>query len=139
MDWVTVKRFTLPSEAYIAQSLVVSGDIPTFLKDELIVTVHNFYSNAVGGVKLQVPQAEVMQALEILADAGFLKTPAPEPKTETFPVKNMMICPYCSSDNVYESREGSWTMILFLFGILLPWYKYRCHCFECGRNWKTHL
>lgn len=143
MDWITIKTFTHPNEAYIAQSLVASGDIPTFLKDETIVTVYNLYSNAVGGAKLQVPAAEVDKALEILSDCGFTgDVPVGAyGKRESFPITNMMECPYCGSHNVYEERRPGWGMILGIMALNLPLplYNDRCHCFDCGRKWKTHL
>ncbi|HBK33156.1 MAG TPA: hypothetical protein DDZ78_16265, partial [Porphyromonadaceae bacterium] len=51
---VTIKTFTYPHEAYILQTKLEDEGIPTFLKDEKTVQVYNFYSNAIGGVKLQV-------------------------------------------------------------------------------------
>ena len=141
MDWVTIMVFTSPNEAYIAQSLVESGDIPTFLKDETVITVNNLYSLAVGGAKLQVPAAEAAQAREILVDAGYTAAAVRQPKAESFPIKNMMECPYCGSDNVYEGRRAGTVMVIGIWLVRLPRpvFKYTCHCFDCGRNWKTHL
>lgn len=46
------------------------------MKDELIAQVNPFYSNAVGGVKLQVKESDLELALEILNEGGY----APEKK-----------------------------------------------------------
>ncbi|MCF8233986.1 MAG: DUF2007 domain-containing protein [Bacteroidales bacterium] len=72
MDWITIRTFTFPQEAYFVKSLLESQEIPVFLKDELMVQVYNFASNAVGGVKLQVPEKDVEKAREILNENGYL-------------------------------------------------------------------
>lgn len=63
---VTIKTFTYPHEVYVIRGKLESEGIQTFLKDEMTVQVHNFYSNAIGGVKLQVPSEEVEKALSIM-------------------------------------------------------------------------
>ncbi len=60
---VTIRIFTYPHEAYVIRGRLESEGIQTFLKDEMTVQVHNFYSNAVGGVKLQVLTEDVDKAL----------------------------------------------------------------------------
>ena len=44
-----------------------------FIKDELTAQVNNFYSNAIGGVKLQVYDHEELKATNILIQGGFIK------------------------------------------------------------------
>lgn len=72
-DWITVITFTFPSESYIPRSVLESEGIEVFMKDELTAQVHNFYSNAIGGVKLMVRKDEARRAYEILKGAGFIK------------------------------------------------------------------
>ncbi|WP_426668969.1 hypothetical protein ACPPVU_22440 [Mucilaginibacter sp. McL0603] len=44
-----------------------------FVKDELTVQSYNLYSNAIGGVKLQVLQEDVERARDILTELGYIK------------------------------------------------------------------
>lgn len=71
--WVTVMTFVLPYESYVARSLLEAEGILVFVQDEILSHVHNFYSQAVGGVKLQVPDDRVEEAVEILKAGGFVQ------------------------------------------------------------------
>ena len=68
MDWVTIHAFTYPQEAYLAQAKLESEGIEVHLQDEMTAQVHNFYSNAIGGVKLQVKEPQQEVAKEILKE-----------------------------------------------------------------------
>jgi len=70
---VTIATFTYPSEIAIIKGRLESDGIECFVKDELTVQVNNFYSNAIGGIKLQVRQNDVEQALIILKNLGYIK------------------------------------------------------------------
>lgn len=72
-DFVTVATFTYPTELVIIRARLESEGIECFAKDEMTVQVHNFYSNAIGGIKLQVKQSDTDKAIEILKDAGYIK------------------------------------------------------------------
>jgi hypothetical protein len=62
MDWITIHSVTYPSEAHtIKMQLEVEG-YKVYLKDELTVQVDNFYSNAIGGVKIQVAKENAKEA-----------------------------------------------------------------------------
>jgi ABC-type uncharacterized transport system permease subunit len=54
----------------MAQSKLEAEGIIVFLKDELTVQSHNFLSNAVGGVKLQVLVSDIDEAQMILESIG---------------------------------------------------------------------
>ena len=71
-DWNTIIIFTYPHEAYIARTKLESEGIEVRLLDEFTVQVHNFYSNAVGGVKLQVYEKDIVTAKKILTEGGYL-------------------------------------------------------------------
>jgi len=69
----TVAIFTYPSEMAIARSFLESNNIECFVKDELTIQVHNFYSNAIGGIKMQVKQQDFKKARHLLLQRGFIK------------------------------------------------------------------
>ena len=68
--FITVATFTYPHEAAILKGRLESEGIECFLRDELTVQVYNFYSNAIGGVKLQVRRCDVSLVYRILEDIG---------------------------------------------------------------------
>ncbi len=63
---ITLTTFEYPFEAQVIKSKLESEDIYVFLKDELTIQIDNFLSNAIGGVKLQVFEKDVAQALKLL-------------------------------------------------------------------------
>ncbi|GAB5523765.1 MAG: hypothetical protein Roseis2KO_16370 [Roseivirga sp.] len=70
---VTVATFHLPQDAYIIRGRLESDGIFCYLKDELTVQSDNIISNAIGGVKLQVHESDVKQALPILEELGLIE------------------------------------------------------------------
>lgn len=69
---VTILSFTYPYEAHLAKSLLESEGIEVFIKDELTAHMNNFYSNAIGGIKLQVRDSDYKSARQILVDSGYI-------------------------------------------------------------------
>lgn len=68
-DWVTVADTLQAQEAYMLKSILEEEGIPVFLKDEL---TSMSYTNAMGGMKVQVPDTEAERACELLREAGIL-------------------------------------------------------------------
>lgn len=137
--WVTIRTFVYPCENYVLRSLLEAEGIPTFLKDEEIVSACILLSNAVGGVKLQVPGTEAERAVEILYRSGYAgETPYAPSRKESFPRDYRLKCPYCGSDNVIKASKASaavWLGILFV-NVPVPILNYSRHCFDCLREWK---
>jgi len=65
---VTVAAYSKAEEAYLAASLLESCEIPVFVKDAHTVQMYWFYSNAIGGVKVQVPPEHLEEAKKILGE-----------------------------------------------------------------------
>lgn len=70
--WVTIYTFTYPHEAYVIRGKLESEGINCMLKDELTIQIDNFYSNALNGVKLQVPEEHAEAAKMIMKEAGYV-------------------------------------------------------------------
>jgi hypothetical protein len=70
---VTVATFPLPQDAYIIRGRLQSEDIFCFLQDELTIQSENYFSAALGGVKLQVHESDVSKVLPILEEAGIIE------------------------------------------------------------------
>ena len=82
MKWVTIYRFTYPHEAITICSKLEGEGIECILQDQLTTQVMPLYSNALGGVKLQVKESDVPAALEILMQAGMVEEPDTADKVE---------------------------------------------------------
>ena len=72
-DFVTVLTMSYPQQLYIIKGRLESEGIECFIKDELTVQSNNLWSNAVGGVKLQVQKQDVERALALLIELGYIK------------------------------------------------------------------
>ncbi len=138
-NFVTLTTYTLANDAHLAKSVLESADIPVFLKDELTVQVHNFYSNAIGGVKLQVPESYSQKALEILTEGGFIEK-KDNNKLQIFKLttdKKNAICPFCKSKNIKEIKNGSF-LEKITFGFLKkfsPVENFNFRCNNCKSEW----
>jgi hypothetical protein len=66
-NWITIATFWQPTEAHIARLKLESEEIDCLLIDENLVATDWLYANAVGGIKLRVPEAEAGRAITILA------------------------------------------------------------------------
>ena len=70
-NWVTIKTFTLPTELAVLRSRLESEGIECFVQNELTAQINPFYSNAIGGVRLQVKEKDLQNAIAILKDGGY--------------------------------------------------------------------
>ena len=138
----TLITFTFTQDAYLAKAFLESEGIQTFLKDELTVQFHPFYSNAIGGVKLQVKESEYEDGLDILKKGGYINNETTkEIKVEIIPFDNRTnkkICPFCQSDNIGKRKEPNiLNGIVYAFlGVIAPIFKKSFQCFDCNKAWK---
>lgn len=69
--FVAVRAYSKPWEADIARAALEAAEIPVIMKDDNTVSMNWFYSNAIGGVRLEVPEEFAEQAVKLLsATAG---------------------------------------------------------------------
>ena len=78
-NWITIISFTYPHEAHLAKAKLESEGIDVVIKDELTVQVNNFYSNAIGGVKLLVNVSDYEKAHQLLIGSGYIREKIREP------------------------------------------------------------
>jgi len=72
-NWITIISFTYPHEAHLAKGKLESEGVEVMIKDELTAQVNNFYSNAIGGVKLLVKESDFEYARQILIESGYIR------------------------------------------------------------------
>jgi DNA-directed RNA polymerase subunit RPC12/RpoP len=93
------------------------------------------YSNAIGGVKLQVQESDVERSLEIL---GLDPSGTELGESEEDEKDDEWRCPNCDSLNVRFERYSKWGIFLpwLLLNFPLPFPKRKWKCAECGHEWK---
>lgn len=116
-------------EAHIALGRLEQENINCWLKDENTVTIDPILTNAIGGIKLMVAEAQVQRAMELLADTK-----------RSYHAQNP--CPGCGSLNIeYVStprKAANWlgTLVSALVaGSATPIEKVY-HCFDCGHEFE---
>ncbi|MCD6505074.1 DUF2007 domain-containing protein [Candidatus Poribacteria bacterium] len=134
--FITVATFDNPFKAHLAKSRLESSGIECFLSDEFIVTVNWLYSNAVGGVKLQVRESDLERASEILSMGPSDVEVSDWEELDEGPMRPR--CPRCNSANVHYERYSRRFMYLsWLFlGIPFLLLKRKWRCDECGYRWR---
>lgn len=71
-NFKTVAIFNYAHELTIIRSRLEAEGIECKTIDELTVQVNPLYSNAIGGVKLQVKEGDAEQAIKILKEGGYV-------------------------------------------------------------------
>ena len=125
-NWTTVDRFFHPTDAHIAAGKLRSEGIPVFLLGINHASANWLLSNALGGIRLQVPASHVDDARQLLAQIA-----APGDAVE-------IECPECGgSDTTAMSNSRKIAFLaVHLFSIPLPWRSNRRHCQSCGAEWE---
>ncbi len=129
--WVTIARLTTATDAHILRARLESEDIPALVADEHLVTANWFLSNAIGGVRVQVPQSYVQRAEQTQKDLDAGNYALSEPEED---VKH---CPKCGSEQIghfNRSRKVSF-LALFFFQLPLPFNSNAYKCKACGHVW----
>ena len=130
---ITIGQYSQGAYAHIAKSRLEAEGIESIILDENLILVNWLYSNAIGGVKLQVRSTDVEKAKAIIEE---------QPETRPEEIKkrdtNLIHCPTCGSDEIYFEKIArkpafiSW----ILLGIPLPFLKMKWKCYGCGHEWK---
>lgn len=68
MALITLRTFEYPLEITLLKSMLEDAGIPVFVKDEFTILMNPLYSNAIGGIKLQVLEENLEKAIEVLKD-----------------------------------------------------------------------
>ncbi len=134
-NWTVLSTFTYPHEAHIIGGRLESEGIDVQIKDELTAQIYNFYSNAIGGVKLLVRDSDYQKAHQICSSTETTKVNQShnikEPNTS-------FTCPYCNSTNVAEKKQPGYVAVfsMIFLNFPLPFFKKNHYCFDCENEWE---
>lgn len=131
-EWITLRRFRDLPEALLAKGALESAGIECQLTDDNMVRLDWFYSNLVGGAKLQVKPEDAEAAREIL------EQPIPENfEVEGAGAYEQPRCPKCQSVNItFEGLNKPIAYATAYFGVPLPIRSDAWKCEACGCRWK---
>jgi hypothetical protein len=127
---IDIATFSKPEEAHLLRMRLEAGGVAARIQDENMVQINWLNSNAIGGVRVQVPEDDLSLALEILRDEGV----AFEPET-------MPACPQCGSTDTSADelpRRLAFLSIL-LMGFPLLFGKRRLQCGNSNHVWNGKL
>ena len=143
--WVTAATFNMPYQAHLAKTRLEAADIPVTIRDEHLISINNLYSPALGGVKVQVPPAQLKEAREILEStpdielkdeealaAKMPKEPGPKPPEE-------IQCPQCGSEGFAEELHYPVERFFnnMLLGLPYLWLGRPLHCRACNHTFRA--
>ncbi|MCW3785766.1 DUF2007 domain-containing protein [Plebeiibacterium sediminum] len=138
-----IYRSTYPHDAHMVKTYLQSEGIHSVIIDELTAQVNNFYSNAIGGVKLLVNENDYSAGINVLQKGGYISDGNEQ---ENIPVEtvyltastNKKACPFCHSENIGRKKELNIVAVIVyvILSILFPIFKRNYKCFDCNKEWK---
>lgn len=144
-ELVTISKFLNLGEAKLAQGKLVSAGISAFVCDENMHAMNWHIGMALGGIRLQVPDSQVVRALEVLDDFepedGQLLELDGEEELGDDELEEVACCPECESLEIREMPAASPRQIT-LWSAAIPFpepptqVERLWKCLMCGYQWR---
>jgi DNA-directed RNA polymerase subunit RPC12/RpoP len=135
-DFVTIATYDDLFTADFDKHKLEANGIDCYLADENTIGMDWTLMNALGGIKLRVPEQQVEEAQRILNEKD--EELLADFKLDEKPNDNN--CPNCGSNNTgmekYSKSIAGWTWLLLGFPVTSTPIKHH-RCFYCGHKWKT--
>src|SRR5215471_9304891 len=134
-ELVTLWRYRDLPEALVAKSKLDSADLWCFLADVNMVYLDWFMSNAIGGVRLQVLDADADDAMALLGE----EIPASLSTGDVGEEYWQPSCPTCGSRDVaFEPFRKGIALVFLSFTRLPVWIPEKLwKCEDCRHEWKA--
>lgn len=129
MKWVVAETYSFPYEAQIAKTQLEAAGIPARIENEHTINMDWLYSNALGGVRLLVPDRYFEQAQALLAQDFSQEL------EQEFGLSER--CHQCGSTDIKPYTEGKRPayLVFLLLGFPLFSYKHGTKCQQCQHFW----
>ncbi len=138
-EMVTIAKFLSLGEAKLAQGKLVSAAISAFVCDENMHAMNWHMGMALGGIRLQVPDSQVVRALEVLEDFEPEETKGLAEEDDE-DAEEVACCPECESLEIREVASSPPRQIT-LWSAAIPFPEpptqttRRWKCLMCGYEW----
>ena len=131
IEFTTVASFDSSLEAWNYRNHLAVEGLSPIVTDEHAVTTHWTYSNALGGIKVQIPQIEIERFNSIAQTENEYSFPEFENDESE---SELSTCPQCNSIEIVVSKWPKRLVYLtmLLFGFPLPIYAIGISCNDCG-------
>lgn len=129
MKWVVAETYSFPYEAQIAKTQLEAAGILARIENEHTINMDWLYSNALGGVRLLVPDRYFEQAQALLAQDFSQELEHEFGLSEH--------CPQFGSTDIKPYTEGKRPayLVFLLLGFPLFSYKHGTKCQQCQHFW----
>ena len=124
---ITLTKVSYIHEADIICMQLEEAGIKSIIADQGMAQTNALYSNAIGGIRIQIHENDLEKAKEILFEVEPVDT-------------GIFKCPNCSSDDIEYERNSKRMAFISLFLINMPFTraKHKCRCKSCGHTWKEN-
>lgn len=129
---VTAGTFSFPHEAEIARSTLEAEGVVAYVADAHTINMQWLYSNAMGGVRVQVHLKDLKAAKEILSTdySSFVES--------EIGIEEQKSCSKCGDLlEPYTKGKRPAYLVFLLFGFPLFFYEHGFRCISCGNFTKT--
>src|SRR5579864_8668388 len=140
-ELITISKFFTLGEAKLAQGKLVCAGISAFVCDENMHAMNWHMGMALGGIRLQVPDSQVVRALEVLDD---FEPESPSAlcmqEEDDEEMEEVACCPECESLEIREETTHPRQITLWSAAIPFPAPpeepSRRWKCLMCGYHWR---
>ena len=115
---ITIARYSFPYKAHIAKAKLESEGIVAFIADEHTINAQWIYSDALGGVRLQVPAKDTELALKVL------EIDCSKQLEAEIPI-DLRRCPACGSTSLEHFTKGKRMAFLIFAFLHFPLWPFR--------------
>jgi len=132
---VTIRKFRDLPEALLAKGSLESAEIESALIDDNLVRLDWFWSNLMGGIKLQV-DPENVEAAQMILDQ-----PIPEIlEVPGIGAYQQPRCPKCQSlDVTFQELDEPVAYVSAFFSVPIPWTRGAWRCHSCKVEWEDRF
>jgi len=141
-ELITIAKFLSLGEAKLAQGKLVSAGISAFVCDENMHAMNWHMGMALGGIRLQVPDSQVVRALEVLDDfePAEAEQATIQHGEDLEEEEEVACCPECESLEIREVASSNPRQIT-LWSAAIPFPEpptltRRWKCLMCGYQWR---
>jgi hypothetical protein len=127
-----VASFRDAYQAHILKGALEASGIPAYIQDEQLATINWMYSQAIGGVKVYVPEEFFEKAIQLIEE---IKVGNGLEKALEDEAGILDLCPNCGSKSLEPTRYSLWSLI----PIILTWTPFflgrkKWQCKVCGHK-----